>query len=250
MRAIFMYHSIDPSGSPVSMDREDFRRQVRWMVESEVSVVDFEELLDMPDDADAITLTFDDGFANYATEAWPVLAEHGLPATVFVVSDQVGRTNAWGGVSSPVIPDIPLMSWDQLAEVAETGARIGGHSRTHAHMIDMSADELRDQLETSKERLAEETGQAVSVFAYPYGDYDAKTLQATRGVYDLATTTQHRLLHRDEDRHLLPRVDAGYFCDAERLASFGSPACSRYVRYLDLRVKARQALQFVRGIRP
>lgn len=111
MRAILTYHSIDESGSPISVSPSAFRAHVRWLASGAVRVLPLDELVKADDRMDAVAITFDDGFENFATECADLLVEHALPTTVFVVPEHVGRTNEWGGVASPGIPTLPLMSW-------------------------------------------------------------------------------------------------------------------------------------------
>src|SRR5581483_6893264 len=80
MRAILTYHSIDESGSVISVGRETFAAQAAWLASGRVRVTTVDELLALPPDADAVALTFDDGFQNFADTAVPVLERHGLRA--------------------------------------------------------------------------------------------------------------------------------------------------------------------------
>ena len=86
MRAILTYHSVDESGSPISIAPAAFRRHVAWLAAHGPRVVSVDELLRLPPTAAAVALTFDDAFVNFADLAWPLLREHRLPATVFVPS--------------------------------------------------------------------------------------------------------------------------------------------------------------------
>ena len=65
MRAILTYHSIDPSGSPISVSPAAFRRHIEWLASGRVRVVRLEELMRLPAGEDAVALTFDDGFAKF-----------------------------------------------------------------------------------------------------------------------------------------------------------------------------------------
>ncbi len=107
MKAIVTYHSIDGSDSVISVDRDTFRRHVEWLCAANVPVRPLSDLV-QPECAEGIALTFDDGFENFATDAWPILRAHRLPATVFVVSDRVGRDNGWDS-GDVRIPRLPLM---------------------------------------------------------------------------------------------------------------------------------------------
>jgi peptidoglycan/xylan/chitin deacetylase (PgdA/CDA1 family) len=72
MRAILTYHSIDDSGSPISVAPEEFRAHVRWLGSGAVRVVPLAKLVTLPPDDDAVALTFDDAFENFSTIAAPL----------------------------------------------------------------------------------------------------------------------------------------------------------------------------------
>jgi len=170
MRAILTYHSIDSSGSPISVSPAAFRQQVEWLASGRVRVVSLEELLRTPQGEDAVALTFDDGFVNFGTEVAPLLKEYSLPATVFIVAGQVGRTNAWGGRADPRIPTLPLLGWERLALLGERGVRLGAHTMTHPQLTKLPSHALEDELAGAAELIREETGRRPDEFAYPYGD--------------------------------------------------------------------------------
>jgi len=65
MRAILTYHSIDESGSVISVSESVFRGHVTWLARSAVRVVSIDTLMHLPADANAVALTFDDGFVNF-----------------------------------------------------------------------------------------------------------------------------------------------------------------------------------------
>src|SRR5512145_338101 len=98
MRAILTYHSIDDSGSPVSVPPAVFSQHVRWMARSGVRVLPLADMLtlDRDDPSPAVAITFDDGFRNFR-DAAAQLNRAGFPVTLFVVTGHVGATNAWGG---------------------------------------------------------------------------------------------------------------------------------------------------------
>ncbi|HEX4934164.1 MAG TPA: polysaccharide deacetylase family protein, partial [Gemmatimonadaceae bacterium] len=165
MRAILTYHSIDGSGSPISVSPSTFRAHVRWLASGSVRVLPLDRLLQADDREDAVAITFDDGFENFATEGAALLAEHGLPSTVFVVPDHVAGTNAWGGRSAPGIPTLPLMSWPTLARMAQMGVTLGAHTRRHRDLTRVRGAALEDEVAGCVERMAVETGRRPSSFA-------------------------------------------------------------------------------------
>ena len=183
-----------------------------------------------PECAEGIALTFDDGFENFASEAWPILRAHGLPATVFVVSDRVGGDNGWSPGDTRV-PRFPLMDWSTLAELAGEGVELGGHSRTHPDLLALRGDPLRSEVEVCRDAIAEETGTVPTAFAYPYGYYDADTVGAVEDAgYAIAVTTEMALLGSAPASRLeLPRLDAFYLRRPGVLERWGTESFRRFV---------------------
>lgn len=229
MRAILTYHSIDPSGSPISVDAAAFARHVEFLASGRVRVVPLGEIERVPEGEDAVALTFDDGFRNFADDAWPRLRDAGLPVTVFVVAGRAGGDNRWNGREEKGIPVAPLMDWATTARVASEGASLGSHATTHAPLPSLGDAALREELRGSRDRIERETGVRPRTFAYPFGSHDARTRAAVAREYQAACTTELRLLGAREDPAALPRLDAFYLRGPGRLESFGAPSFRRYV---------------------
>ena len=242
MRAILTYHSIDSSGSPVSVSEQAFRAHVRFLGSGRVSVVPLADLPSLPDDKDAVALTFDDGFQNFSTSGQPVLTELGLPATIFVVADAVGGTNAWGGREVPGIPTLPLMSWRELESAMAAGFEIGAHTRTHPDLTALPQSQLEDETAGSADRIKAELGKRPARFAYPYGGVNGVVAGFVRENFEQGVTTELRPLRGSEDRALLPRLDAWYFREAGQLESWGSAA---FRRRLWIRAQGRRVRTLV-----
>lgn len=230
MRAILTYHSIDPSGSPISLSEAIFDRHVRWFSSGRVRVLSVDDLVAAPDDEAAVAITFDDGVANFGDIAAPRLANAGLPCTLFVVSDHVGGTNAWRGVAARGIPHLPLLGWDALGRLAEQGVVIGAHTCTHPDLTSIGADLAAGEMRRSADVIQRELGRRPEVFAYPYGAFDSEVAALAEAEFRWSCTTEFAVLGRDDARARLPRLDAFYFQDASRLDAFGTPAFARFVR--------------------
>jgi peptidoglycan/xylan/chitin deacetylase (PgdA/CDA1 family) len=244
MRAILTYHSIDSTGSPISVGIEAFGRHVAWLASGRVSVEPLPSLVTgdetTGDGRDRVALTFDDAFANFATVAWPRLAGAGLAATVFVVTGHVGGTNRWGGHASSGIPELPLLDWDGLARCMSDGADVGAHSRTHPPLTTLAPAELADEIDGSRRDLAERLGVRASSFAYPYGDVSEFVVARTTPSFELACTTDYRPVDPGDARHRLPRLDMFYFQHPQAFEDWGQPSFRR-------RVAMRRAARAVRS---
>ncbi len=239
MRAVLTYHSIDRTGSIISIDPAIFRRQIEWLSSSSIPVVAIPELLDMPAERDAVALSFDDGFANFETDAWPLLRHHGLPATLFMPSAHVGATNAWEALAGDM-PRLALLAWEQLARLAEEGLTIGAHSHTHPDLRTLPSARLRAEIDGVWHRIVQEIGTPPDGFAYPFGRYDDNVTQAVRARYAWACTTDLRPLGRSEDPFRIPRLDMYCLRAPGQLEAWGTP---RFRIRLRLRNWARRARQ-------
>ncbi len=237
MRAILTYHSIDHSESVISTSEKAFRRHVAWLRSASLKVVSVPELLTLGDDADAVALTFDDGFANFGQTVAPMLADAGLTATVFVVTDCVGGTNSWEFRSGASVPLLPLMDWNQLSQLHERGFTIAAHTRTHADLARLSAVDLTTEVSGSADHIKRELGFSPEGFAYPFGTISSEAVREVSRVFAFGCTTEFRPLSGPEPPHVLPRLDMYYFREPARLESFGTPAFARYVA---VRGKARR----------
>ena len=239
MRAILTYHSIDPSGSPISIDAAGFRAHVAWLASGAVRVVTLDRLLAADDLDDAVALTFDDAFRNFADVAWPLLRAHGMPATLFVVSARAGTNNDWQGNGTDGgrgvryaggVPVLPLMDWDAIGRAAHDGVSLGAHSRTHPDLRRATDARLQDEIHGSAEDIAARTGQRPTAFAYPYGAVSARVAHAAAG-FRQAVTTRLAALRPADDPLRLPRLDAFYFRDRGRLEAWGTPAFHQRLRW-------------------
>lgn len=237
MKAVLTYHSIDESGSPVSVSAEAFERHVRWLASGAVRVVPLPELLASPEDEDAVAITFDDAIDSFGAVAAPRLSEAGLPATVFVVSDRVGETNHWGHASDTLVPRMDLLGWEQLRAIAAAGFELGAHTRTHPDLRRLDGAALRDELEGCSHRIETETGQRPRTFAYPFGFHDPESVEAARSLFDFSCTARLGLVTADTDPARIPRLDMVYFRGPGRLEEWGS---ARFRRYLWVRQTGRR----------
>ena len=222
MKAILTYHSVDETGSVISIDEGTFRRHVRWLASGRVRVVPLVELPSVADDADALAITFDDGLESFGRIAAPLLLDHDLPVTVFVVSDAVGSTNVWRGHRDAGIPVFPLLSWDALGRLAANGVSIGAHTCTHLDLTSADPDTATSEIVPSKARLLRELGVDVTTFAYPYGGVGIAARDVVAREFRYGVTTRLAALASHDDPARLPRLDSYYLRARGTLESWGT----------------------------
>ncbi|MDZ4675108.1 MAG: polysaccharide deacetylase family protein [Gemmatimonadota bacterium] len=240
MRAILTWHSIDRSGSPISVSPEEWRGQVAWLDSSAVQVVSLEGLAQGEGGASAVALTFDDGFANFASDAAPALLERGWPVTLFVVTDHVGGDNRWGGRAAPGIPTLPLADWETLGHLQERGVTIGAHTRSHPHLPALAPEAQQQEIVGCRAELDRRLGTAPEAFAYPYGATDPAVTARVAALFRWGCTTVLRSCTPDAPAHALPRIDAWYLRQPPRQARWGT---GEFQTWLWARRQARRLRQ-------
>lgn len=191
----------------ISVTPELFRRQMECLAALRIPVVPLDEVRRRPG---AVALTFDDAFRNVFEHALPELVRHGFPATVFVVSGRCGGWNDWDQKGYRGIPRLPLMSWDELKQLAAAGIELGGHGVDHPDLTAIAPERAREQMQACRLEIEQRTARRVRWFAYPYGLTAPHLLEMAREYYDGACGTELRYLAPGDDPHALPRLDAYY----------------------------------------
>ena len=153
-----------------------------------------------------VAVTFDDGFAETFANALPVLVRYGIPATMFALSDRDGGGNDW--MADRGFPQRQLMSAAELREMNAAGIAIGSHTRTHPHLPDLDTAAKRDEIAGSKDRLENILGRDVSMFAYPYGQFDEEAREvAMEAGYRGACSVRSGFNGPEVDRFALRRIE-------------------------------------------
>jgi peptidoglycan/xylan/chitin deacetylase (PgdA/CDA1 family) len=114
-----------------------------------------------------VILTFDDGYLDTYTLAYPLMQEFGVKAVVFVLADQKVKINFWDRHLK--LPEAALMKRHQVVEMHEAGFEIGSHSLTHANLTHLSEDQTWEQISRSRILLEILLNAPVTTFSYPYG---------------------------------------------------------------------------------
>ncbi len=139
----------------------------------------------VPIERPSFHLSFDDGFANIATNAAPIMKRLGITGTFFVPTSIIGadyqtvRHFCLDVTQYRAV--VELASWEQLGRLAEQGIDIASHTRTHTRFSDMSADRSRmeDEIFGSKADIERELGLPCPYISWPYGrlsDADDRSL--------------------------------------------------------------------------
>jgi peptidoglycan/xylan/chitin deacetylase (PgdA/CDA1 family) len=233
--AILTYHSLDDSGSVISMPPDRFRRQMEFLASGPIPVVPLDQALLRPN---CVAITFDDGFRNFLDHAAPVLDRLRLPATVFVVSGYCGGKNNWPSQPSGV-PRLPLMDWQDLASLPAR-ISIGAHTETHPHLTELTGAECERELGGCRNRIEQHIGKRVRCLAYPYGSRSPGVMAAAARHFDLAVSTSLRFLSPQSRPMDLPRIDAYYLRGRFPLERVFEPLGALYIGFRGVLRDARR----------
>ncbi|HDL65307.1 MAG TPA: polysaccharide deacetylase family protein [Proteobacteria bacterium] len=207
---IFAYHSLDESGSFLSFSPEIFRRQMEFLHSRGYRVYTVSEYTKLLYEGGemaipAVVLTFDDGFANFLTEAAPVLRKYGYRATVYIPTDFIGRQSDFTS-----LVDLPILSGNEIRKLAEEGFEIGSHSRSHPNLTRLTPDQARNEIVRSKVVLEDLTGKEVRTFCYPRGDYNREIIELVKEAgYQAAVSLRPGNRNSIADTHILHRIVIG-----------------------------------------
>lgn len=222
---ILMYHSIGNEGEFFQVTKAEFSRQMAYLSQNDFKVVGLSKLL-----ADTrsgvhffkktVAVTFDDGYLDNYSVAWPILRHYHFPATIFInTADLGGERVARGGHK------LPLMSEREILELRASGLiDFGSHCHQHVKLVNLSAEAMSDEFSQSKKILKNLLGQEANILAYPTGRYNEQVQAEAKKYFNWAVSVKSGLVGRDDDAMAIKRnsVDrAVSFNQFKGLVKFG-----------------------------
>jgi peptidoglycan/xylan/chitin deacetylase (PgdA/CDA1 family) len=207
---ILNYHALEHSGSPISIDPEWFVDTISQLVEAGFVGVDLTAWVacGRPPIDRGFAVTFDDGLRSMLAGV-SILERYGVPATIFLVTDHVGRDNDWPG--QPVgIPRQATLDWSEIADLSRRGFRFAAHTRSHPGLDLLGPEAISREMSGSREAIETHLNQACPLFAYPYGAIGQDARDRAEWHFDAAFGTRLAAASVGDDGFDLPRIDAYY----------------------------------------
>lgn len=165
----FIYHRFGDSRFPsTNISLKDFEAHLAYLKKNNYKVVTFSEAIrylnsNQPTQKTAV-LTIDDGYKSFFTNGLPLLKKYKMPATLFINTETVG-----GG---------DYMDWKELKLAAESAIEIGNHTHSHAYFLNEPEatryTSFEKEIALSQKLINEHLNLSPTVFAYPYGEFDAR----------------------------------------------------------------------------
>lgn len=199
---ILAYHSVsDDRTDALAVRVADFNYQMEWLNRHGYKSMTLAEFKRQPihDKSERIVIiTFDDGYADNYTVAFPILKRYGFVATSFLVLDYV-NTNHIFWWDEPKIKGstdqslYALLTWPEIEEMARYGIEFGSHTRTHANLTELSPEECWREVSISRNDLINRVGHDIKSFCYPFGYLNEDVVNSVeKAGYDYATLTPTR----------------------------------------------------------
>lgn len=227
--AILTYHSLDETGSVISVSPQVFAAQMQSLADARIRVV---PLRDVPRHVDSrehvVAITFDDGFRNFREHAAPVLARHHFRATVFLVTAHCGGDNGWPTQPSGVSRQ-PLLDWTDIKALHAAGFSFGAHSHTHPFLTRQTLPAAESEMVESKRAIEHALSEIVDTFAYPYGDCNAQIRELAQRHFRLACGVGLGYAGRESDLMELDRLDMYYWRNQTGLSNLFAKSTRAYV---------------------
>ncbi|MEI7703979.1 MAG: polysaccharide deacetylase family protein [Deltaproteobacteria bacterium] len=170
---VLLYHRVtDDARDDLTVGVEQFDRQMA-LLRRHCQVLTIDQVLNAseidPAGKPQVAVTFDDGYLDNHDNAAPILERHGIPAAFFVSTGLIGTAAQFPHDVRRGNAPIPLMTWDHLRAMRDSGFEIGSHTVGHTSCASGTDEEIRSELERSRDDLQRELGVVSPIFAYPYG---------------------------------------------------------------------------------
>ena len=152
-----------------------------------------------------VLITFDDGYEDNYTQAFPVLKQEGFRAAIFMVQSNFNRKNR--------------LSVQQIQEMEQAGIEIGSHTRSHPNLTKLAASALEQEVGQSRRGVERLAGRPIDYFAYPGGFYNLEVLEKTaQSGYAGAFTVLPGVNRPDKDNpYLLRRIPVFSYTDFDAI---------------------------------
>lgn len=188
---ILMYHRVNNPNdtSSLNVSLATFERQMEFLKVHRYNVMRVEDIIELvkakkPIPPKTVAITFDDGFMDNFTYAFPILKKMDFPATIFMITRNINE-EGW-------------LTEEDLRILEEGGVSIGSHTVTHAHLPDHTDTDIEFELRESKKRLEKILGHPVNILSYPAGGFTGLSrAKAIEAGYTGALSTNRGLPRHD-----------------------------------------------------
>lgn len=206
---ILTYHYISDNPNPADLARNNlavspakFEEQMKYLAESGYNTISLDTLYpalkgqtSLP--SKPVILTFDDGYMDFYSIAYPILRQYNLHATVFIPTSLMNQGY--------------YLTWAQIREMSNSGLiTFGAHSVHHYNLPSVSAQTLEYELAESRKVLQDNLGMPINFMAYPNGATNDQVIGFVKKAgYLGAVGTWPNKIQSEGTIYNLPRLKVG-----------------------------------------
>ena len=205
-----MYHSISEHVGTEKHNKwrvkpKDFEKQMNWFYKNNWKSFTISELVKLDEIPEkSFVITFDDGYEDNFTNAFSVLQKYNFKATIYLVPNQT--INHWEEKNTSILSN--LLNNEQILQMQNSGlVEFGSHTLSHVNLSKTDEFQLEKELIESKKEIEKITNKECEAFAYPYGKFDDKIVQAVKNAgYKNATVVKRGLFEQNDDIFTIKRI--------------------------------------------
>lgn len=210
---MLMYHRInDYRKNEMSVPVQQFRKQLTYLKKMGFQNMRMDELELMEPDtklkSPKVILSFDDGYEDNFTDAFPILKEFGYSAIFYLPYNFIGKDDMYprDKKESNLIQHNRIMDWTQIKSIHNAGMEIGSHTLSHQNLTKMNATKAKKEIFESKNRLEQKLGLKVTSFCYPGGYFNEKHVYWTEKAGYLSACTTANGCYQNGSKYKIPRI--------------------------------------------
>jgi peptidoglycan/xylan/chitin deacetylase (PgdA/CDA1 family) len=243
---ILMYHSISQCANPkfheFTVPPALFADQMAYLYQhayTPITITQFinarrQEGCTLPERP--VILTFDDGFADFSTEALPVLQQYSFAATLYIATAFINGTSRWmqhEGEATRL-----MLTWNQLSEISTCGIECGAHSHCHRQLDILPQSMAHNEIVQCKRLLEDHLGQEVLSFAYPHG-YHSVAIQrlVQEAGYTSACAVKYAMSSESTNAFALARLSVGADTSVDAFAALLNKRIPSAVKTIYIRTR-------------
>jgi len=127
----------------------------------------------------SIIITFDDGYENFYTKAYPVLKKYNFKCTNFISTNFIsynGDTRHYNTEweNNKVEMNFPVkhLTWEEIKLMKDDGFKFECHTKSHSDLTVLSLNNIKNEIVESKKIIEENLQEPVYFFSAPYSRYN------------------------------------------------------------------------------
>jgi peptidoglycan/xylan/chitin deacetylase (PgdA/CDA1 family) len=222
---ILMYHSIsEPKQKQkhpyyeTCISRRVFAEHMKFLYDNNYAVINLKDIQKYFNNKEyinrkAAVITFDDGFRDFYTDAFPILQRYAFSATVFLPTAYIEKERLR-------FKEKECLCWSEVRDLNSKGIQFGSHTVNHCRLSMLSKKDVEFELRESKDKIENEIGESILLFSYPYAfpEQDKKFIIIVKKIledcgYKKGATTSIGTVTVKDDCLFLKRIPVNEFDD-------------------------------------